>query len=60
LILLNLPKVKLVNYQQIFIDNFKIDDVFDLFPKKIEITKKSDDKIKTIDLQDLFFKKIFQ
>jgi len=60
LILLNLPKVKLVNYQQIFIDNFKIDDVFDLFPKKIEITKKSDDKIKSIDIQDLFFKKIFQ
>lgn len=49
-------KVKLINDQQIFIDNFKIDDEFDLFHKHFEITKNNDDKVKSSDIQD-FIKK---
>ena len=32
-------KVKLVDYQKVFIDNFKTEDEFDIFNEKFEITK---------------------
>ena len=45
-------KVKLIENQQNFIDNFKTDDEFDLFNKNFEITKNNDDRIKSSDIQE--------
>lgn len=45
-------KVKLIENQQVFIDNFKTDDEFDLFNKNFEITKNNDDRIKSSDIQE--------
>lgn len=45
-------KVKLIENQQIFIDNFKTEDEFDLFNKSFEITKNNDDKVKSSDIQE--------
>ena len=45
-------KVKLIDDQQIFIDNFKTDDEFDLFNKQFEITNNNDDKVKSSDIQE--------
>ena len=45
-------KVKLIENQQNFINNFKTDDEFDLFNKNFEITKNNDDRIKSSDIQE--------
>ena len=45
-------KVKFINDPQAFIDNFKVDDEFDLFHKHFQITKNNYDKVKSSDIQD--------
>jgi hypothetical protein len=45
-------KVKLIEKQEEFIDNFKENDEFDLFNKHFEITKNNDDRIKSLDIQE--------
>jgi hypothetical protein len=46
-----------MNDQQIFINNFKIDNEFDLFHEHFEINKNNDDKVKSSDIQAFFYKK---
>ena len=45
-------KVKLVVNQQVFVDNFKTDDEFDLFNRNFVITKNNDDRIKSSEIQE--------
>ena len=50
-------KVKLVDSQKIFIDNFKTEDEFELFNLNFEITKNNEDRVKSCDIQDFLKRK---
>ncbi len=49
-------KVRLVDCQKVFIDNFKTDDEFDLFNQNLETTKNDMDRVKSCDVQDFLIK----
>ena len=50
-------KVKLVDSQKIFIDNFKTEDEFELFNLNFEITKNNEDRVQSCDIQDFLKRK---
>ena len=50
-------KVRLVDCQKVFIDNFKTDDEFDLFNQNLETTKNDMDRVKSCDIQDFLKRK---
>ena len=45
-------KVKLIDSQKVFIDNFKTEDEFEIFNQSFEITKNDSDRVKSADIQD--------
>ena len=50
-------KVKLVESQKVFIDNFKTEDEFKLFNENFEITKVDSDRVKSSDITDFLRRK---
>ena len=50
-------KVKLVDCQKVFIDNFKTEDEFDIFNENFEITKNDMDRVKSSDITDFLKRK---
>jgi hypothetical protein len=45
-------KVKLVDCQKEFIENFKTEDEFDVFHENFEITKNDIDRVKSSEIQE--------
>jgi len=50
-------KLKLVDVQKSFIDNFKTEDEFDLFNQNFEITKNDEDRVKSSSIQEFLKRK---
>jgi hypothetical protein len=50
-------KLKLVDVQKSFIDNFKTEDEFDLFNQNFEITKNDNDRVKSSSIQEFLKRK---
>jgi hypothetical protein len=50
-------KLKLVDVQKSFIENFKTEDEFDLFNQNFEITKNNDDRVKSSSIQEFLKRK---
>ncbi len=50
-------KLKIVDVQKSFIDNFQTQDKFELFNQKIEITKNDDDRVNSSSIQEFLKKK---